>query len=178
MPLADRDSQERATGIRDAEVGAQFQQRQSDPLMQAEAQEAGAAQEKPIPLLKIGLMKLSEGGLRRMRGDGVELLPTEAAHAAIVVGLDLESRGSKRKRREFRDRPGRQEGDYYPLGSYVKAGQAGSSGQKNVRGGGQLRLTQDNLSLGEVGNLQCGYEISFVGTGEPGKRGRDRPSYR
>ena len=97
-----------------------------------------------------------------MRGDGVELLPTEAAHAAIVVGLDLESRRSERKGRKFRDRPGRQERDHYPLGSYVKAAQAGSSGQKNVRGGGQRRLTQDNFSLGEVGDLQCGYEISFV----------------
>jgi hypothetical protein len=44
MPLADRNSKERATRILDAEVGAQFQQRQSDPLMKTEAQEAGASQ--------------------------------------------------------------------------------------------------------------------------------------
>jgi hypothetical protein len=35
--------------------------------------------------LKIILMKLPESGLRRMRGDEVELLPTNAAHTAVVT---------------------------------------------------------------------------------------------
>ena len=41
-----------------------------------------------------------------MGSEVVELLPTEAAHAAIVISLDLKSRGSERERREFRDRSG------------------------------------------------------------------------
>jgi len=96
-----------------------------------------------------------------MRGYRVELLPIEAAHAAIVVSFDLESRRSERKCRKLRDRPGRHEGDHYSFASYVQAGEARSSGQKNVRGGGQLRLAQYNFALGEVGDLQCGYEISL-----------------
>ncbi len=90
-----------------------------------------------------------------MRRDVIELFPTETTHAAIVVGLDLESGGSEWKRRELRDRPGRQERDHHPLGSYIEAGQASSSGQKNVRRGGQLRLAQYDFASGEVGNLQC-----------------------
>ena len=74
--------------------------------------------------LKIILMKLPESGARRMRGDNVELLPTNAAHAAIVVGLDLKSGGGERKLWELRDRPRRQQGDRDPLGSYVEAGDA------------------------------------------------------
>ena len=97
-----------------------------------------------------------------MRRDFIELLPTETTHTAIVVGLDLESRRSEWKRRELRDRPGRQERDHHPLVSYIKATQASSSGQKNVRRRGQRRLAQNNFPLGEVGDLQCGYEISLV----------------
>jgi len=58
VQVAERDSQKRATGISDSEVTTQFQKRQSDALMETEAQEAGAAQERPIPLLRIVLMKL------------------------------------------------------------------------------------------------------------------------
>ncbi len=36
--------------------------------------------------------------------------------------------------------------------------------------GGQLRFAQDHLALGEVGDLKCGYETSFVWVGKPGKR--------
>src|SRR5579872_1408031 len=104
MPMADRYSKERATGIFNSKVGTQFQQREADPLVQAEAQETRSSQEQPIPLLKIALMKLSEGRLRRMRSEVVELLPTQGTNPTIVVGLDLKSRGSERKRREFRDR--------------------------------------------------------------------------
>jgi hypothetical protein len=42
--LADRDSQKCATGIRDPEVGTQFQKRKADTLVQTEAQEAGSSQ--------------------------------------------------------------------------------------------------------------------------------------
>lgn len=59
-----------------------------------------------------------------MRGDDVELLPTNAAYAAIVIGLDLESRWGERKLRELRDRPRRQQGNHDPFGSYVEAGDA------------------------------------------------------
>jgi len=45
VPVAERDSQKRATGISDSEVATQFQKRQSDALMETEAQEAGTAQE-------------------------------------------------------------------------------------------------------------------------------------
>ena len=99
-------------------------------------------------------MKLSEGRLRRVRGDGVELLPAEGAYAAIVVGLDLESGWSEWKRREFRNRSGWQERDHHPLGSNVQAGEAGRSGEKNVCIGGQLRFAQDNFSLGKVSDSQ------------------------
>src|ERR1022692_1681998 len=100
-------------------------------------------------------MKLPESRLRRMRSDVVELVPTTTAQAAIVVSLNLESRWSEWKRRELRDWPRRQERDHYPFGSYVQAGEAGRSGEKNVCIGGQLRLTHDNLMLREVGGLQC-----------------------
>ncbi len=63
MTMAHRDPQERATRLFDPEVGAQFQQRQSDTLVKAETEEARPSQEQPIPLLKIALMELPESRL-------------------------------------------------------------------------------------------------------------------
>ncbi len=104
-----------------------------------------------------------------MGGNAVELLPSEAAHAAIVVSLDLESRWSERKGRKFRDRPGRQERDQYAFSLCVQASEASRSGEKNVRCRGELRFPQDNFTLGKVGDLECGGKVKFVGIGEPGK---------
>ena len=75
-----------------------------------------------------------------MRGDAIELLPAEGADAAIVVGLDLESRRREWKRREFRNRSGRQERHHYAVASNVQTGEACRSGEKNVRIGSQVGL--------------------------------------
>jgi hypothetical protein len=168
--MADCHSQEGAAGILNSKIGAQFQQRKADPLMKAEAQEARSSQEQTIPLLKITLMKLPEGRLRRMRSEVVELFPAQGTNTAIVVGLDLESRRSERKRREFRNRSGRQERNHHPFGPYIQTSDAGRSSQEDVGIGGQLRLPQDNFALAEVGDLECGYEMTFVCSRKPGER--------
>jgi|SRR5271154_6213469 len=153
MIVADRDSKKSAARIRNSKVATQFQQCQSDPLVETETQKAGAAQQQSIPLLEITLVKLPEGRTRGMGRNAVELLPGKATQAAIVVGFDLKSGGSEWKRRKFRYRPRRQERDNYPVASNVQTGEARRSGEKNVRAGGQLRLAQDNFTLGEVGDL-------------------------
>lgn len=117
--MAERDSQQRTAGIFDSEVGTQFQKRESYTFVKAQAEKAGAAQKQPVPLLKIILMKLPEGRLRRMLGNMVELLPTKTADPAIVVSLDLKSRGSKRKNRKLRNRAGRQQRDHYSFGPNI-----------------------------------------------------------
>ena len=99
-------------------------------------------------------MKLAERRLRRMRGDVVELVPTTTAYPAIVVSLDLESRWGEGKRRELRDRSGRQQRNHYPFGSDIEAGEACGPGEQNMRARGQLRLAHDNFMLGEVGGIQ------------------------
>src|ERR1700722_15717105 len=99
-------------------------------------------------------MKLPETGPRGMRGDDIELLPTNFADAAIVVGFDLKSRWGKRKFRELRDRPRRQQGDHDPLGSYVETRDASRSGEQNVCGSGEVGLAHYNLMLEEVCRLQ------------------------
>src|SRR5580658_5699194 len=101
-----------------------------------------------------------------MRGDVVELLPAKGTDAAIIVRLNLESRWSEGQRREFRNRPGRQQRDHHALSSNVQAGEAGRSSEKNVRVGGQFRLAQDHLALGKVGDLQGGYKVRFVRVGK------------
>ncbi len=100
--MAERDSPAAYRGRRifDSEVGTQFQKRESYTFVKAQAEKAGAAQKQPVPLLKIVLMKLPEGRLRRMLGNMVELLPTKTADPAIVVSLDLKSRGSKKEESE------------------------------------------------------------------------------
>ncbi len=100
----------------------------------------------------------------------VELLPTKAAHAAIVIGLNLESRRSERKGRKLRDRSGREERDHHPFASNIQAGDTSRTGQENVGIGGEFRLPQDNFALAEVRDLECGYELGFVDAGEPGER--------
>jgi len=100
-----------------------------------------------------------------MRGDVVELLPAEGTDAAIVVGLDLESGGRERECREFRNRSGGQERHHYAIASNVQTGEACRSGEKNVRIGSQIGLAQDNFALGEIGDLQRGYKVSFVEIG-------------
>src|SRR5271166_1828341 len=102
-----------------------------------------------------------------MRGDAVELLPAKGTDAAIVVRLDLESRWSEWQRRKLGDRPRRQERDHYAITSDVQAGEAGRAGEKNMRKGSQLRLSQDNFAFGEVGNLQHGYKVRLVEIRKP-----------
>ena len=98
-------------------------------------------------------MKSSERGLRRVRRDGVELFPAQARHAAIVIRLNLESRRSEGKRWELRDWPWRQQRYHHPLASNVKTGDAGRSGEKNVRERGQFRFAQYNFVLGKIGDF-------------------------
>ena len=74
MIVADRDSKKSAARIRNSKVATQFQQCQSDPLVETETQKAGAAQQQSIPLLEITLVKLPEGRTRGMGCNAVELL--------------------------------------------------------------------------------------------------------
>ena len=105
-----------------------------------------------------------------MRGKVIELLPTEAADAAIVIRLNLKARRSEREGRKLRNRAGRQEGDHHPLAPHIETGNAGGTGEENVRIGGELGFAQDNLALREVSDLQSGYQTAFVAAGKPGER--------
>src|SRR5579863_7872472 len=90
--LAQGHPEEGAARIRNPEVRTQFQQRQSDALMKTQTQEAGASQQQAIPLLKIILVELPECRRRRMRGNIIEAIPSDAAYPAIIIRLDLEPR--------------------------------------------------------------------------------------
>src|SRR4029077_10248404 len=103
----------------------------------------------------------------RLRADAVELLPSEAAHAAIVVSLNLESRRSKWKRRDLRNRPGREQRDRHTLGFYVQATETRRPCEKNVRSGNHLRLAQNYLVFRIGGSVQRRKQSSFVHRGKP-----------
>jgi hypothetical protein len=49
-----------AARFRNSEVGGQFEQRDSNALVKAEVEKTGAAQQQPVPLLQIVLMKSLE----------------------------------------------------------------------------------------------------------------------
>lgn len=105
-----------------------------------------------------------------MGGKAVELLPTQAAHPAIVISLNLKSRRREGKRRKLRDRTRWEERNHYSFASNIQTSDTSRTGEENVGIGGQLRLAQDNFALTEVRDLKCGYQLAFVGTGEPAER--------
>lgn len=102
-----------------------------------------------------------------MCGDDVEPLPTNAAHAAIAIGLYLKSSWCERKLRELRDRSRRQQGDHDTLGSHIETCEASGSGEQNVCGSGEIRLAHYNIMLEEVGSLERRQKVSSIWTGEP-----------
>ena len=113
--MAKNDSQQRSARVLDAKFRAQFKQRHSEALMKAEAQQAGAAHQQPIPMGQIALVKLREGRSRSSRGDDVELVPAQAAESAITVSLALKVPSVVRLKRKVRDRTGRNQSYNYPL---------------------------------------------------------------
>src|SRR6266851_3582157 len=97
--MAKNDSQQRSARVFDPKVRAQFKQRHSEALMKAEAQQAGAAHQQPRPMGQIALVKLREGRSRSSRGDGVELVPAQAAEYAITISFALKVPSVVRKRK-------------------------------------------------------------------------------
>src|ERR1700730_3963124 len=76
--MAKNDSQQRSARVFDPKIRAQFKQCHSEALMKADAQQAGAAHQQPIPMGQIALVKLREGRSRRSGGNDVERVPAQA----------------------------------------------------------------------------------------------------
>ena len=89
--VAERCFQKRAARLFDSEIGSQFKQGNGNAFMKIEVQEAGAAQQQPVALLQIVLMKCLEGRFGAMCRKTFESAPAQTADSAIIVSLHRKS---------------------------------------------------------------------------------------
>jgi len=120
-------AQEHAAGLSDAEVGSQFEQRDCNAIVKIQIQKDGAALQQAIPLLHIVLMKLLERYRCSMHCDGVEIIPAEAAHPAIIVSLAAKVEAVQRQRGKLGYWTGREQGDGNPFAARVLASYPGDA---------------------------------------------------
>ena len=99
----------------DSEIGSQFKQRNGNAFMKIEVQETGAAQQQPVALLQIVLMKCLEGRFGAMCRDTFESAPAETADSAIIVSLAPKTEAAEWQQRKLGDRTRRKQGDGHPL---------------------------------------------------------------
>ena len=165
--LAEGHAQQRAARFLDPKVCAQFQKCDTYSFVEAEVQEAGAAQQEAIPLLQIVLMKLFEDGLGSICGNAVESCPTHGADAAIVVSLALKAGLAKRQRRKFGNRPRREHRHRDTLVARVSACDARNACQQNVSIAGERGVAQDYRVAFVVGQYQRANQECELRGGKP-----------
>jgi hypothetical protein len=100
--VAERCFQKRAARLCDSEIGSQFKQGNGNAFMKIEVQEAGAAQQQPVALLQIVLMKCLEGRFGAMCRDTFESAPAQTADSAIIVSLASETEPAEMAVKETR----------------------------------------------------------------------------
>jgi hypothetical protein len=149
--MAERCSQQRTARVLDSEVGGQFEQREGDAFVKPEVEKTRAAQQQPVALLQIVVMKFLEDRFRAVRGETFEIAPAQTADSAIMVSLAAKIEPAKWQRRKFGDRTRRQQGDGHPLAAGVLASDARDAFQQDVSVGCERGFTKHYLRPSEVG---------------------------